>query len=308
MLMTVPLPQYIGNSRPYGNVGDMKNSGVEIDLRYRFQVSKVSFDIGGNATYIRNRLIRLGNQNGWANYDTVLGNIGTITRAENGEPFPFFYGMRTAGIFQTADEVADYVNSRGEMLQPDARPGDVRFVDCNGDGTIDDADRVKIGKGAPDWTFGFNLAVAWKGIDLGAFFNATIGNDIFDASYRSDYPYLNMPRYMLDRWTGPGSSNRIPRLSRNVDATNWQSSDLYVHDGSFLRLRSLQLGYSFPSTLLRKVHIERLRLWVGAENLWTLTSYEGFDPEISSGGTSLGVDRGVYPTARIFTIGANITF
>ena len=113
---------------------------------------------------------------------------------------------------------------------------------------------------------------------------------------------------MLDRWTGPGSSNRIPRLSRNVDATNWQSSDLYVHDGSFLRLRSLQLGYSFPSALLRKVHIERLRLWVGAENLWTLTSYEGFDPEISSGGTSLGVDRGVYPTARIFTIGANITF
>lgn len=173
MLMTIPLPQYIGNSRPYGNVGDMKNSGVEIDLRYRFHVSKVSFDIGGNATYIRNRLIRLGNQNGWANYDTVLGNIGTITRAENGEPFPFFYGMRTAGIFQTADEVADYVNSRGEMLQPDARPGDERFVDCNGDGVINDADRVKIGKGAPDWTFGFNLAVAWKGIDLGAFFNAT---------------------------------------------------------------------------------------------------------------------------------------
>lgn len=308
MLMTVPLPQYIGNSRPYGNVGDMKNSGVEINLRYLFQVSDVSFDIGGNATYISNRLIRLGNQNGWANYDTVLGNIGTITRAENGEPFPFFYGMRTAGIFQTADEVADYVNSRGEMLQPDARPGDVRFVDCNGDGTIDDADRVKIGKGAPDWTLGFNLAVAWKGIDLGAFFNATIGNDIFDASYRSDYPYLNMPRHMLDRWTGPGSSNRIPRLSRNVDAANWQSSDLYVHDGSFLRLRSLQLGYSFPAALLHKVHIERLRLWVGAENLWTLTSYEGFDPEISSGGTSLGVDRGVYPTARIFTIGANITF
>lgn len=116
---------------------------------------------------------------------------------------------------------------------------------------------MKIGKGAPDWTLGFNLAVAWKGIDLGAFFNATIGNDIFDASYRSDYPYLNMPRHMLDRWTGPGSSNRIPRLSRNVDAANWQSSDLYVHDGSFLRLRSLQLGYSFPAALLRKVHIER---------------------------------------------------
>ena len=238
----------------------------------------------------------------------MLGNIGTITRAENGEPFPFFYGMRTAGIFQTADEVADYVNSRGEMLQPDARPGDVRFVDCNGDGTIDDADRVKIGKGAPDWTLGFNLAVAWKGIDLGAFFNATIGNDIFDASYRSDYPYLNMPRHMLDRWTGPGPRTVFrasPAMStpptgsrRTFTCTTVPSFACAVSNWAIRSLRRCS-ARSISSGCAS-----------GSEPRISgpLTSYEGFDPEISSGGTSLGVDRGVYPTARIFTIGANITF
>ena len=308
MLMTEPLPQYIGNSRPYGNVGNMKNSGVEMDICYRYSRNAFSFDIGANATYVKNRVVNLGNQNGWANYDTVLGNIGTITRAENGEPFPFFYGMRTSGIFQTQEEVASYVNDKGAMLQPDARPGDVRFVDTNSDGVINDEDRVKIGKGSPDWILGANLSLGWKGIDLSALFYVSIGNDIFDASYRSDYPYLNMPRYMLSRWTGPGSSDRIPRLSREVDATNWQSSDLYVHDGSFLRLRNLQLGYTMPERWMRKIYIQKLRFYVGVENLFTVTSYDGFDPEIASGGTSTGVDRGVYPTPRTVSIGAQITF
>lgn len=308
MLMTVPLPQYIGNSRPYGNVGDMKNTGVEMDIRYRFTKNDFNFEVGANATYVKNRVIKLGNQNGWANYDTVLGNIGTITRAENGEPFPFFYGMRTAGIFQTAEEVAAYTNEEGEMLQPSAQPGDVRFVDTNGDGVIDDSDRVKIGKGSPDWILGFNFSLGWKGIDLSALFYASIGNDIFDASYRSDYPYLNMPRHMLSRWTGPGSSDRIPRLSRKVDAANWQSSDLYIHDGSFLRLRNLQLGYTLPEKWMKKIFVSRLRFHVGVENLFTITAYNGFDPEIASGGTSTGVDRGVYPTPRTVTVGAQITF
>ena len=308
MLMTVPLPQYIGNSRPYGNVGDMKNTGVEMDVRYRFAKGDFNFEIGGNATYVKNRVIRLGNQNGWANYDTVLGNIGTITRAENGEPFPFFYGMRTAGIFQTTEDVASYVNSAGEMLQKDAKPGDVRFVDVNGDGTIDDEDRTKIGKGSPDWILGANISIGWKGIDFSALLYASIGNDVFDASYRSDYPYLNMPRYMLSRWTGPNSSDRIPRLSRKVDAVNWQSSDLYVHDGSFLRLRNLQIGYTMPEKWMKTIFVQRLRLYVGVENLVTLTRYDGFDPEIASGGTSTGVDRGVYPTPRTVSVGAQVTF
>lgn len=308
MLMTVPLPQYIGNSRPYGNVGDMKNSGVEMDICYKYSKRDFNFEIGANATYIKNQVIKLGNQNGWSNYDTVLGNIGTITRAENGEPFPFFYGMRTDGIFQTSDEVVSYVNERGEMLQPDARPGDVRFVDTNNDGIINDEDRVKIGKGSPDWILGANISIGWKGLDFTALLYASLGNDIFDASYRSDYPYLNMPRYMLARWTGPESSNTIPRLSREVDAANWQSSDLYVHDGSFFRLRNIQLGYTMPERWMKAVYVQKLRIYAGVENLFTLTGYEGFDPEIASGGTSTGVDRGVYPTPRTVSLGVQITF
>ena len=194
------------------------------------------------------------------------------------------------------------------MLQPDAKPGDVRFVDTNEDGVINDEDRVKIGKGSPDWILGANLNIGWKGIDLSVLLYASLGNDIFDASYRSDYPYLNMPRYMLSRWTGPGSSDRIPRLSREVDATNWQSSDLYVHDASFLRLRNLQLGYTLPEKWMKKIYVHKLRFYAGVENLFTVTRYEGFDPEIASGGTSTGVDRGVYPTPRTVSIGAQVTF
>lgn len=194
------------------------------------------------------------------------------------------------------------------MLQKDAKPGDVRFVDVNGDGTIDDEDRTKIGKGSPDWILGANISIGWKGIDFSALLYASIGNDVFDASYRSDYPYLNMPRYMLSRWTGPNSFDRILRLARNVDAVNWQSSDLYVHDGSFLRLRNLQIGYTMPEKWMKTIFVQRLRLYVGVENLFTLTRYDGFDPEIASGGTSTGVDRGVYPTPRTVSVGAQVTF
>lgn len=313
MLMTVPLPQYIGDSRPTGNVGDMQNTGIEIDLSYKTKINQVSFKVGGNASYNKNKLIKLGNQNGWANYDNIHGGIGTITRAENRQPFPFFYGMKTAGIFQTQEQINNHVNERGEMLQPAAKPGDVIFKDVNGDGIINEEDRTKIGKGMPDWTFGFNFGAEWKGFDINAFFHAVVGNEIYDASKRSDYPYLNMPKYMLDRWTGPGTSNKIPRLSQDIansDApyNNWMSSDLYVHNGSFLRLRSLQLGYTLPKTLMSKMFVNNLRVYLNAENLFILTKYHGFDPEISSGGTSLSVDRGVYPQPRILSIGANVTF
>ncbi len=313
MLMTVPLPQYIGDSRPTGNVGDMQNTGVEFDLTYNKRINQVLLKVGGNASYNKNRLIKLGNQNGWANYDNIHGGIGTITRAENGEPFPFFYGMKTNGIFQTQEQINSYVNNNGEMLQPASRPGDVIFVDVNGDGIIDEDDRTKIGKGMPDWTFGFNAGFEWKGFDFNAFFHAVVGNQIYDASKRSDFPYLNMPKYMLDRWTGPGTSNKIPRLSQSIAISgapynNWMSSDNYVYDGSFLRLRSLQLGYTLPKALTSKVYINNLRVYLNAENVITLTKYHGFDPEISSGGTSLSVDRGVYPQPRILSVGANVTF
>lgn len=311
MLMTMSLPQYIGNSRPVGNVGDMRNTGFEMDLQYKFVVSDANFKLGANASYLKNELIKLGNDEGWANYDTAMG-VGTFTRGQNGEPFPFFYGWKTAGIFQTAKQVTDYVNDKGVMLQPNAKPGDVIFVDYNKDGVINEDDRTKLGKGMPDWTFGLNLGADWRGIDFSAFFYASVGNDIFDVSRRTDYPYLNQPAYMMDRWCGPGTSNKIPRLTKDLDGStsnnNWRSSDLYVNDGSFLRLKSIQLGYTLPSSITNLFYVKNLRVYVMAENLFTLTKYHGFDPEISSGGTSLGVDRGIYPQARTWLMGASVTF
>ena len=306
MLMEMNIPFYVGEAKPIGNVGKMENSGIELEAAYKFRVSDWNFRVSANASYLKNKLIEYGNESGWENLDSFQGT-GDISRAENGKPFPFFYGYKTAGIFQNTDEVKAYKNDKGELLQPTAVPGDVRFVDVDGNGIIDANDRTDIGKGMPDWTFGFNLGVSWKNFDLNMMWQGTAGNDIYDATRRADIATSNLPSWMLNRWTGEGTSNRIPRFVQG-DNVNWQSSDLYVYDGSYLRLKNIQLGYTLPAALTQKVFISSLRFYVAAENLFTFTKYHGFDPEISSGGTSLGIDYGVYPQARVWTIGASLSF
>ena len=306
MLMEMNIPSYVGESKPIGNVGKMENSGLEFEGAYRFSTNGWNFRFGGNCTYLKNNLIEYGNDSGWANLDGFQG-INTITRAQNGKPFPYFYGFKTDGIFQNTAEVNAYTGKDGELIQPNAAPGDVRFVDINGDGVIDDKDRTDIGKGMPDWTYGFNFNVNWKNFDMSMMWQGTIGNDVFDATRRTDITSSNMPSWMLNRWTGEGTSNKYPRYVQG-DNANWQASDLYIYDGSYLRLKNIQLGYTLPSNLTRKYFVSSLRLFVAAENLLTITKYHGFDPEISSGGTSLGVDRGVYPQARVFTVGVNLAF
>ena len=297
MLMEMNIPFYVGEAKPIGNVGKMENSGIELEAAYKFRVSDWNFRVSANASYLKNKLIEYGNESGWENLDSFQGT-GDISRAENGKPFPFFYGYKTAGIFQNTDEVKAYKNDKGELLQPTAVPGDVRFVDVDGNGIIDANDRTDIGKGMPDWTFGFNLGVSWKNFDLNMMWQGTAGNDIYDATRRTDIATSNLPSWMLNRWTGEGTSNRIPRFVQG-DNVNWQSSDLYVYDGSYLRLKNIQLGYTLAAALTQKVFISSLRFYVAAENLFTFTKYHGFDPEISSGGTSLGIDYGVYPQARV---------
>ena len=306
MLMEMNIPFYVGEAKPIGNVGKMENSGIELEAAYKFRVSDWNFRVSANASYLKNKLIEYGNESGWENLDSFQGT-GDISRAENGKPFPFFYGYKTAGIFQNTDEVKAYKNDKGELLQPTAVPGDVRFVDVDGNGIIDANDRTDIRKGMPDWTFGFNLGVSWKNFDLNMMWQGTAGNDIYDATRRTDIATSNLPSWMLNRWTGEGTSNRIPRFVQG-DNVNWQSSDLYVYDGSYLRLKNIQLGYTLPAALTQKVFISSLRFYVAAENLFTFTKYHGFDPEISSGGTSLGIDYGVYPQARVWTIGASLSF
>lgn len=191
MLKDMPIPSYVGESKPIGNVGDMENSGLEIELGYKWNVGDATFGVKGNISYIHNELNKLGNAAGFEMYDNVQ-NLGQVARAEAGQPWPFFYGLKTAGIFQNQAEIDSYVKD-GNKIQPDARPGFVRFVDANDDGVINDDDRVNLGKGTPDWTFGFNFNAAWKGFDFMMFWQGTQGNDIFDATRRLDLAGINLP-------------------------------------------------------------------------------------------------------------------
>lgn len=306
MLMEMNIPSYVGESKPIGNVGTMENRGLELEASYRFKKGDWNFRIGGNVSYLENELIQYGNDSGWANLDAFQG-IGTISRAQNGKPFPYFFGYKTNGIFQNVGEVNSYLNSNGDKIQPYAVPGDVRFVDVNGDGKITDADRTDIGKGMPDLTYGINLNASWRNFDINMIWQGTYGNDVFDATRRTDITSSNLPSWMLGRWTGEGTSNKYPRFALG-DNVNWQSSDLYVYDGSYIRLKNIQIGYTLPKELTRKVFVSSLRIFAAADNLLTFTKYHGFDPEISSGGTSLGIDRGVYPQAKTYTLGLNLNF
>lgn len=311
MLMRKPVPVYVGHgAAPMGNVGDMENSGVEFEIGWKHEIRDFSYHISANASYMKNKLIELGNANGEIIYETAgASGLGSYIKGQNGEVWPFFYGYKTDGLFQNQAEINAYKNSKGELLQPNAKPGDVRFVDLDGDGIINDNDKTNIGKGMPDWTFGFTIGADWKGFDLNLFFQGTIGNDVFDFSQRGDIPAMNRPSWMLDRWVGEGTSNRIPRMTSKNPNENWRSSDLYVKDGSYMRLKTAQLGYTLPNNLTRKVSIQKLRVYISAENLLTFTGYDGFDPEVATGEYNrIGVDRGIYPQSRTISLGANISF
>lgn len=306
MLKEMSIPSYLGAPLPYGNVGDMENSGVELDMGYKFQSGDWSFRAGANLSYLKNELINLGNADGFEMSDNVH-IIGNVSRAENGQPYPYFYGYKTNGIFQNQAQIDAYVNSKGEKLQAGAQPGDVIFQDLDGNGVINDMDKTKIGKGTPDWTYGFNFQAAWKAIDFSMLIAGSIGNDIFDATRRVDLNYVNLSEEMMGRWHGEGTSNSMPRFSWTNTNDNNRVSDLYIKDGSYMRLKSIQLGYTLPKSLTNKVLISSLRVYATAENLLTLTGYKGFDPEISYGNSN-GIDRGIYPQARTFSLGFNLNF
>lgn len=306
MLKEMSIPSYLGESKPWGNVGTMENSGVEVDLSYKFRTGDWNFKVGGNISYLKNKLINLGNSDGFEMLDNVH-QLGNVSRAENGEAYPFFYGYKTAGIFQNQAQIDAYVNNKGDKLQANAQPGDVIFVDVNEDGTISDIDRTNIGKGTPDWTYGLNFQTSWKDIDFSFLISGSIGNDIFDATRRLDLRHVNLPTEIMDRWHGEGTSNMTPRFTWTNNNDNYRASDLYIKNGSYMRLKNIQLGYTLPKTLTSKAFISSLHVYVAAENLLTLTGYEGFEPEISYDKSS-GIDRGIYPQARTFTVGLNLNF
>lgn len=311
MLLSMPVPGYAGDSAPTGNLGDMVNHGIEFDLSYRGNISDFNYHISANATYAKNKLTYLGDD---ATFISCSSHkIGTLSRGEVGLPFPYFYGWKTDGIFQNMDEVNSYVNAEGNLIQPNAVPGDVRFVDIDGNGVINDDDRTKIGKGIPDWTFGLNLGFEFKGFDFNMLLQGQFGNvQVFNVTRRTDLYYINLPKTILNRWTGEGSTNDAPRFVFDSANENYRVSDLWLENGAFVRARNMQLGYTLPQNIVGKIGIERLRVYLQAENLFTLTKYTGCDPEVTGGnsgyGTEVGIDRGVYPQARTISVGVNLTF
>jgi TonB-linked SusC/RagA family outer membrane protein len=307
MLLDIAVPGYVGNAGPVGNIATMSNKGLELELGYNNNFQKVDFEIKGNISYIVNEVTDLGPDKEFLPGQTFSPQGLEITRTTVGLPIGYLYGYQTDGIFQNQAEINAYTNADGSLIQPDAQPGDFKFVDANGNGEIDPDDRGQIGDPTPNWTFGFNTAVAWKGFDIVMFGQGVAGNQLFKATRRFDLQMANMTADAIDRWTGEGSTNTYPRLVMNDPNKNFsRSSDFYVEDGSFFRIKTLQLGYTLPRAVNTRIGASRIRFYVSGNNLLTLTKYSGFDPEI--GGGSFGVDRGIYPQARFFMGGINATF
>ena len=306
MLMALQVPTYAGDSAPTGNVGTMRNTGVEFDLGFRGAVNSFNYGIKFNASYNRNKLIHLADD---ASYITTSSHkIGTLTRGEVGEVFPYFWGWKTDGVFQNWDEINSYVNAEGNKIQPNAQPGDFRWKDINDDGVINDDDRTKLGKGIPDWTFGLTLTMDWKGFDFSMLLQGQLGAQTLNVTRRTDLYYINLPKSILNRWTGPGTTNKYPRFAFDSANENYRVSDYWMEDASFLRARNIQLGYTLPASLTKYAFISRMRVYAQVENAFTLTKYTGCDPEVSGGFREVGVDRGVYPQNRTVTFGVNVTF
>ena len=296
-----------GGFPPFVNAGDVSNTGVELELGYSSNpMNEWVFFSSLNMTYLKNEVKRVPDGVEFipgASFG-VGGNVAT--RFEVGHPIGYFIGYQTDGIFQTQQEIDD-----SPVIQDGAKPGDLRFVDQNGDGRInfsDNSDRVELGSPIPEFTFGLNLTLKYKGFDASCNIYAAIGQEII-RNYERQQPYANQLDYVINRWTGPGSTNEIPRVTTGA-TRNTVFSDYYVEDGSFMRIRNFQFGYTFPRKWMEAAKVQSFRLYVSINNLYTLTGYQGFDPDIGNFGGALaaGVDYGFYPQARTIMGGFSIKF
>jgi TonB-dependent starch-binding outer membrane protein SusC len=316
MLLDIKVPDWIGNQGPVGNIASLENNGIELELGYTKNFSRnASINLSGNVSFITNKITDLGPDKKFLPGQTFSPQNLEITRTKVGEAFGYFYGYQTQGIFQNTGEVNAYKSKDGAVIQPNAKAGDFRFVDLDGNGIIDANDRTKIGDPNPTLTYGFNLSGAFMGFDVLLFGQGVGGNQIFKATRRFDLQMANMTADALGRWTGEGTSNTYPRLSMDDPNKNFsRSSDFYVEDGSYFKIKTLQIGYTLPLSILEKVGLTKVRVYVSGNNLATLTKYTGYDPEIGGGGNgvreggSFGVDRGYYPQARSFMFGLSAGF
>ncbi len=302
ILIDVPIPDYVGSANnPVVNAAKVKNSGFDFNLTWRETRGKVAYQFGLVASTVNNEVLELGEGKSEI-FGGDLGVGGKLgTRTVIGSPIGSYYGYMTDGIFQNEEEI------QASPTIGDEQPGDLRFVDVNGDGEITTDDRTNLGSPIPDFIYGFNLGGEYAGLDFSIEFNGQSGNKLINAKKMARFGTYNFETSFLDRWTGEGTSDSEPRVTNG--GHNYNVSDQFIEDGSFFRLRNIQLGYSLPQRLLERVHLGKFRVYVSATNLKTWAKYSGYTPEITSGSVlSVGIDQGVYPISKTILGGVNITF
>lgn len=307
MLRQVQIPGYVGaTGEPYGNVASLTDKGIEVDLGYQKQIGTVNVNVNGNVSYVQNTVTNIGQQK-YITGATFQASAYELSRTAVGEPIGEFYGFKTLGIFQDQAQIDAYKGKSGALIQPNAKPGDFIWADLNGDGQITSEDRTYLGNPTPPWTFGITASASWKSFDIRAFGQGVAGNKIFQGLRRLDILTANYTTAALGRWTGPGTSNTFPRLDDADPNHNFTyPSSFYLSDGSYFRIKTIQLGYTLPSRLAHLIGLQSTRFYVSGNNLITFTRYTGYDPEI--GGSSYGIDRGIYPQARSYMFGWDISF
>lgn len=303
LLFTPSLSLYLGTAAaPVANIGSTKTSGYEMSLGFTDNITR-RLRINTNITFTTAKNEVTETNNGLITGGTYGIPSQSITRFEKGYTPGYFFGYKTDGLFQNAGDI-----SKG-AVQENAQPGDIRFVDINGDGKIDANDRTMIGDPFPEFTMGWSLNLEFSGFDFTSFVYASVGNDVYRA-YERNLAMTNKFRGVLARWTGEGSTNdaRNPRYTFIDANNNTRASDRYVEDGSFVKIKDLQLGYTLPSSLYKNKVFSRIRVYAQVKNAYTFTKYSGYDPEISGGIFDTGIDRGAYPQARTYSLGVDFKF
>ena len=303
LLFSPNLSLYLGTpSFPTTNIGSTESTGIDATISLNSSIGALAISSNLNFTTAENKVVSINNG------DKYIWGAGygipyrSIVRFEEGFSPGYFFGYVTDGIFQTQDEVNNHATQNGAV------PGDIRFVDVNGDGIVNDNDRTQIGDPFPDFTIGWNLNLDYKAFDLNIFTYASVGNDIYRA-YERNLNYTNRFSSTLARWTGAGTSFDEPRVTFVDSNNNTRASNRYIEDGSYLRIKNIQLGYKFPNTLIDELGFDEVRAYFQVKNALTLTEYSGYDPEISVGGVlNTGIDYGTYPQPRIWSMGVNIKF
>jgi TonB-linked SusC/RagA family outer membrane protein len=323
MLIQPPIPLITGlETPPMVNLGAIENKGMELVLNYKESIGSFLSNTGINFSMYRNKVLSLGGDTAGIR-DADYMNAGYVTKTQVGHPIASFYGRKTKGIFQNWDEIRSFTyedeDGKTQLIQPNAVPGDIRYRDDNHDGVPDEG---YLGSPHPKFTMGLNGNMSYKGFDLDWAFQAVYGNKIFNGTrlYTENGAGLyNLDTRMLDRWTGEGSTSdeNLPRMTVSDKNPNGKIiSDRYIEDGSYARFKTLQLGYTLTESLSRKFRIRQCRVYLGAENLFTLTRYTGLEPEVGLGeargstrntSLTLGVDRTTYPQARTYMVGLNVT-